>query len=232
MSATDFVIRYEFRSEGDATPTEFRITLDALTLANKEPLPATWPEWAALDFEQCPGCPLARAESPACPVAARLAGVVTRFAGVVSHQRVTVRVTVPERVYELRDGTVQTALSSLLGALMATAGCPVLGTLRPLVRFHLPFASELETVTRATSMYLLGQYLVAQRGGQPDWSLQGLSDSFRATLGVNRAFARRLRAAASRDASINALVRLDSQARSLPDLIESRLEELGFLFGL
>ncbi len=231
MPGEAFVIRYEFTPMDQGLPTEFRLELDPVTLADLAPAAAAWPDWARLDFEQCPGCPLSAAQSPACPVAARLAGVVARFADVASHQRVSVRVTVPERVYELRDGTVQGALSSLLGALMVTAGCPVLTSLRPLVRFHLPFASELETVTRATSMYLLGQYLAAQRGATPDWTLQGLADTFRATLAVNRAFANRLRAAAPRDANINALVRLDSLARSLPELVEGHLEELHFLFA-
>ena len=170
-------------------------------------------------------------ESPQCPAAIRLPEVVAGFADIFSYERVSARVTVPERTYEQADVAVQVALSSLLGVYMVTSGCPVLKPLRPMVRFHLPFATELETITRATSMYLLGQYLVVQDGGAPDWKMETLSENYAAASQVNRAFAGRLRAAAPKDANVNALIRLDSVARSVPDLIESQMDELRFLFG-
>ena len=40
---------------------------------------------------------------------------------------------------------------------MATAGCPWTDRLRPMARFHLPFANEAETVYRSVSMYLLSR---------------------------------------------------------------------------
>lgn len=231
MTAATFDIEYEFRDVGATGAVDrFRVALDPHTLLNAEPEPAEVPAWARLEFERCPNCPLAG--SPHCPVAARLGGLVSRFADVSSHARVAVQVRVAERTYAQHDVAVQSPLSSLVGVYMATSGCPVLSHLRPMVRFHLPFASELETVTRATSMYLLGQYLVAQGGGTPDWSLAGLAARYRDALEVNLAFARRLRAAAPRDANVNALIRLDSLARSLPELVEARLDELRFLFGL
>jgi hypothetical protein len=113
---------------------------------------------------------------------------------------------------------------------MVTSGCPVLSKLRPMVRFHLPFAAELETIARSTSMYLLGQYFVSQQGGTPDWSLQGLAANYQAAGLVNRAFAKRLRTAAPKDANVNALIRLHTFAQALPDTIENQLEELKFLF--
>lgn len=230
MTGTTFDIEYDFSDPGGDALGRFRVALDPKTLLNAAEAPASPPDWARLDFERCPDCPLAGTST--CPVAARLAEVVSRFADVSSHARVSVEVRVPERTYLQRDVPVQGPLSSLLGVYMSTSGCPVLGSLRPMVRFHLPFASELETVTRATSMYLLGQYLEAQGGAAPDWTLGGLAERYRAALAVNRAFARRLRAAAPRDANINALVRLDSLARSLPELVADRLGELRFLFGL
>ncbi len=172
-----------------------------------------------------------RPTRPSCPAAVRLPEVVAGFADIFSYARVSARVTVPERVYEQADVSVQVALSSLLGVYMSTSGCPVLSKLRPMVRFHLPFATELETFTRATSMYLLGQYLVAQDGGTPDWALTGLAETYRATSEVNRAFAPRLRAAAPKDANVNALIRLDSVTRSLPEVIAAEMDELRFLFG-
>ena len=226
-----FSIRYEISHPGSGKTSTFVVDIDPTTLLNKAPVPEVVPEWAKLSFKKCPNCPLSEDESPSCPAAVKLSDVVPRFAEIFSYERVSARVTVPERVYEQGDVALQTALSSLLGVYMVTSGCPVLGKLRPMVRFHLPFASELETITRATSMYLLGQYLVAQDGGTPDWSLATLSADYEATSQVNRAFASRLRAAASKDANVNALIRLDSVARAVPDLIETQLDELRFLFG-
>lgn len=226
-----FVIRYEIsHSAAGGGSWTFTVELDPKTLRNVAAPPEPAPEWTKLSSSKCPNCPLKEEDSPTCPAASSLADVVARFANIFSYERVSARVTVPERVYE-KDVSVQEALSSLLGVYMVSSGCPVLGKLRPMVRFHLPFATELETITRSTSMYLLGQYLVAQDGGTPDWSLTGLSADFEEASKVNRAFAGRLRAAALKDANVNALIRLDSVARSVPDLIESQMDELRFLFG-
>lgn len=230
MPHQPFVIRYELLLPGPRTAT-FTIELDPQTLVNTAPPPPETPAWAALSFEKCPNCPLDEAAAPRCPVAQHLSEVVQGFAEAFSYERVSARVTVPERVYEQHDLPMQAALSSLLGVFMVTSGCPVLGRMKPMVRFHLPFASELETIVRATSMYLLGQYVAGKRGGTPDWSLAGLADDYRAAAAVNRAFARRLRAAAPRDANVNALIRLDTFARAMPDSIDSHLEEVRFLFG-
>jgi hypothetical protein len=225
-----FVIHYEFRLPG-AVKVEFEIRLDPRTLVNVEPPPPVMPEWARLSFHKCPNCPLQDGASVACPVALRLSDVVPRFAQMFSFDKVSARVTVPERAYVREDLPIQVALSSLLGVFMVTSGCPVLAKLRAMVRFHLPFAAELETITRAASMYLLEQYFVKERGGTPDWTLAGLVDIYRATGSVNRTFAQRIRAAAPKDANVNALIRLDTFARAMPDTIENQLDELGFLFA-
>jgi hypothetical protein len=229
MLSAPFVIRYDFTLPG---PREiaFELKLDPVTLLNRAPIPDDVPAWAKLSCQQCKNCPLREQDSPTCPVAGQLVDVVELFAGMVSFEMVAVRVTVPERTYERHDVPVQVALSSLLGLYMVTSGCPVLAHLRPLARFHLPFASELETITRAVSMHLLEQYLRGQRGEVADWSLEALSKAYEATGAVNVAFAHRLRTAAPKDANVNALIRLDTFARAMPDSIESRLDELAFLF--
>jgi hypothetical protein len=230
MPESPFVIRYELTLPGPKK-VSFRIALDPKTLVNLSPPPADPPEWAALKFEKCPNCSLDEAATPCCPVARYLSEVVRGFSDAFSYDRVSVRVTVPERAYEQSNLPMQAALSSLLGIYMVTSGCPVLGRMGPMVRFHLPFASELETLVRASSMYLLRQYLIGKAGGDSDWSLQGLAEEYRATAEVNRAFARRLRAATPSDANVNALIRLDTFAQSMPESIDSHLEEVAFVFG-
>ena len=99
-----------------------------------------------------------------------------------------------------------------------------------MARFHLPLATEHETIYRAASMYLVAQFMVAQNGGTADWSLTGLEAIYARVHEVNLAIARRLREAASKDASANALVRLDLFAGGVAYSLRDRLRELGYLF--
>jgi hypothetical protein len=229
MAQPPFTIRYDLALPGGHVQS-FEVRLDPVTLQNLAQPPTTPPEWTRLSYQQCGNCPLKEEDSPHCPNALHLAELVARFADVFSYEKVNARVVVPERAYVNEEVPIQAALSGLIGIYMVTSGCPVLGRLRPMVRFHLPFAGELETITRAVSMYLLEQYVRAARGETPDWSLGGLVSVYEAAGEVNVAFAKRLRAAAPKDANVNALIRLDTYARAMPYTIESQLEELGFLF--
>ncbi len=229
MPSKPWFIRYEFTLP-EGKQAQFTVNLDPKTLANLAPPPASPPEWTRLEFQQCPNCPLKPKDCASCPVALQLCDVVTEFAHVFSFERVSAKVTVPERAYIADNVSAQGALSSLLGVYMVTSGCPLLSKMRPMVRLHLPFAAEIETLARSTSMYLLGQYFVSKRGGTPDWTLGGLAENYRQTSVVNRAFAKRLRAAAPKDANVNALIRLHAFAEAVPDTIEDQLQELQFLF--
>jgi hypothetical protein len=219
-----FVIRYEFLLEGGERRV-FTVELDETTLLNRAPLPADPPRWAKLEYHQCPACPLSPEKSPYCPTAAHLAELVSGFSATTSHQQAFVRVQLPEREVA-KQTSVQLGLSSLLGVHMTTSGCPVLARLRPMVRFHLPFATREETIFRSLASYLVGQYLKMKAGGQPDWTLAGLVETYDEVAQVNRAFAKRLRHAVERDAGVNALVRLDVLGRSLPDSIDDGLADL------
>ncbi|HCF59434.1 MAG TPA: hypothetical protein DFS52_15755 [Myxococcales bacterium] len=224
-----YPIHYLFRmSEG--TEVEFTVRLDPETLLNVAPLPEAAPEWTRLEFQKCPNCSLAPQQMPLCPTAAQLVEAAAGFSQTLSFEEAEVRVDVPERSMSART-TVQAGLSSLLGIYMSTSGCPILAKLRPMVRFHLPFATPLETMFRSTSMYLVGQFLRMQEGHAPDWTLAGLADTYRETAEVNRAFARRLWAASEKDANINALILLDVFTKAVSDSIEDRLVELKSIFS-
>ncbi|MBX7115256.1 MAG: hypothetical protein K1X64_13085 [Myxococcaceae bacterium] len=227
MSDT-YEITYTFAFDNGDKRT-FTIHLDRHTLADVGPLSDAPPEWTALDFAKCPNCPLSSQQVSCCPAAVRLAEVVKVFAQTVSYEKANVEVKVPERTYS-KQTSAQSGLSSLIGMQMAVCGCPVTAKLRPLVRLHLPFASGEETIFRAVGMYLLGQYLEAHAGGTPDWSLKGLAELYVEIGRTNRAFAKRLRAAAEKDANVNALTVLDTFAKVMPDSIDGRLDELRYLF--
>jgi len=85
-----------------------------------------------------------------------------------------VTVAVEERIYA-KDTTVQQGLTPLLGIIMTTTGCPVMEQLKPMVRFHLPFASLTETIFRMSSMFLMAQFLRSMEGKSAVWSLEGLT---------------------------------------------------------
>ena len=80
-------------------------------------------------------------------------------------------------------------------------------------------------------MYLVAQHFLAQRGEEPDWQLQHLPDVYKEVQVVNQSFAYRLRGAGGKDASPNALVRLDTFASSiLMSLDMDQMESFQALF--
>jgi hypothetical protein len=211
------MLKYVFELE-NGTRVRFDVDPERMA-APSDPSPGE-PEWVALEYQQCDNCPLDRAACRRCPAAADLLHILQAFRDVDSTARAVVYVRTHERTY-MRRCDVQTGLGSLLGLVMATSGCPILARMQPMARTHLPFASIEETIYRTASAYLLGQYFVARRGGTPDFELDGLRDLYAQLSVVNVAFARRIRAAAQRDAGLNAI----TQLFSLGTLVSLSLDE-------
>jgi hypothetical protein len=192
---------------------------------DERPVTAELPAWTALTFHQCCNCPLTTADTRRCPAATDVFRIAERFADKLSYERVHVRVQRGDRSYEM-DCDVQTGLGSLLGLAMASSGCPILGQLRGLARFHLPFAEFEETLFRTVGLYLLRQYFIAKDGGLPDFELVGLAQLYDDLQEVNRAFKRRIEAISPRDASINAVTLLFSVSALVAMQLDSGLEQL------
>lgn len=187
-----------------------------------------WPEWVALDYQQCPDCPLDKSASSCCPVAQRLLPLVDIANSLCSYDAVEVEVLTAERRV-LHATTAQRGMSALLGVVMATGGCPVLDRFKPMARFHLPFATEDETAYRAVSMYLLARYLADGRyEGDAVAELRAL---YADVQRVNLAIAARLRHACGRDAALNGLALLDLFAKGVPQAAEELFERLRPLFS-
>jgi hypothetical protein len=141
----DDTISYVFQIDSGA---EVRFDVDL----NRPAPGGDLPDWTLLEKDQCPHCPLARTPGARCPAAADLVPLVQRFSALASIGTAEVRVVRSE--YEVRKRTdTQTALSAMMGLILATSGCPILGRLRPLAQTHLPFASETETIYRIVTMY-------------------------------------------------------------------------------
>lgn len=219
-----FSITYTF-SFPDGSRKSFPVVLNKGDLSLRKETAADLPLWVILGYHQCENCPLDRSRTPYCPVAVNIAGIVDEFKNFVSHEKARVSVEVEERVYS-RETTVQQGLTPLLGIIMTTSGCPVLEQLKPMVRFHLPFASLTETIFRMASMFLMAQFLRAQEGKSAVWSLDGLTRVYVEVGKVNRDFAQRLRVAAKKDANVNALVNLDCFATMVPLAADDTLREI------
>jgi len=217
-----FVYIYKFR---DGSTKHFDLRLDPSNLLLITKKQENLPLWALLSFNKCTICPLSERQHVYCPISANFAGIVEQFKNFLSHERVSVTVACEERFYG-KETTVQGGLSPLLGIIMTTGGCPIMEQLKPMVRFHLPFASLDETIFRGVTMYLTAQYFRSQDGKKAEWSLDGLQKIYTEVGQVNQGFANRMRAAAKKDANVNALVNLDVFASMMTLAAEDTMKRL------
>ena len=221
-------INYRFEADTGVSHA-YVVQLDPVTLELQPTTPAALPGWVRLNHHQCPDCPLHSSEVPDCPMALALVEL-QHFAGQLdSFAPLTVSVTTPER--EVRASvSAQRGVSSLMGLIIATCACPDVAWLRPMARFHLPLATEEETIYRAASMYLLAQYFRLRSGAAADVTLEGLRQRYQRLHQINLGMAARLKSEPSKDASVNAVVLLDLFAKALPYSVDDSLAELDYLF--
>jgi hypothetical protein len=217
-------IVYEFKLSS-GLEKKFTILLDRETLAFVRERNDTPPDWARLDFEQCSNCPLNITLTRYCPIAANLSGIAQAFKDVTGPDKATTTVLVKERGY-FKSGSIQEGLSPLLGIIMTTSGCPIMEPLKPMVRYHLPFAGLDETVFRMISMYLTAQFIRSKAGKKPEWTLDGISRIYGEVKKLNKDFGLRMRAAAKSDANIHALVKLNVFAVMVPVEAEKTVKEI------
>jgi hypothetical protein len=221
---SSFFLKYRFTFP-DSSERVFDLQLDRDTALLTSPTPVEPPAWTRLGFNQCSGCPFEEAATPHCPAALHLSGVIDGFTDLVSFDTVRVSVESEERSV-VATLSAQQALSSLMGLVMASSGCPRTGVFRPMARFHLPFSNEAETAYRVAAMYLVAQHFAERDGGAPDVALKNLEQVYRGMHAVNRGMAQRLRAASRQDAIINAIVLLDVYSSLVPAAIHDMLEEM------
>lgn len=209
----DNTITYVFQIDSGA---EVRFDVDLDRPAAQGDLP----NWTLLETDKCPHCPLPALPGARCPAAADLVPLIQRFSALASIGTAEVHVVRAE--YEVRKRTdTQTALSAMMGLVLATSGCPILSRMRPLAHTHLPFASETESIYRITAMHLFSCFLDQKT---PD--LKGLTALFTDIDNLNLAFAKRIKRAIENDASINALVLLHSRNMMASLLIDDNIEKI------
>jgi hypothetical protein len=224
-----FEIRYRFTFGSGETRT-FTLSLGHDTLTLRREAPSLLPPWTALGHHRCTNCPLDPATTSHCPIAANLVEIVSAFRDRLSHEEADVTVTTRERSYR-KHTTIQEGLSSLKGIVMVTSGCPVMDRLKPMVRFHLPFATMEETAFRMVATYLVAQHYRRRRGLAADATLAGMKLIYADVAEINKSFALRLAETAGKDASLNALVNLDCFAEMIPLAADDMLAEIEGYFA-
>lgn len=214
------VISYNYKFKfDDGREINFDIKIEPITMTifrdAKE-----YPDWAKLENFKCSHCPLDPNEYKFCPVAINLNCVIKSFNHVNSYEKVFIEITSDDRGY-FKETDVQNGVSSLIGVLMVTSGCPIMAKLKPMVRFHLPFSTLEETEYKVFSMYLLAQYLRYINGKNPDWKLTKLQKIYDDIKILNQNVANKIADLELKDASINAVVVLNNFA----DIVTFTIEE-------
>lgn len=215
-------------------PIEYRITLDdnhefsyliELDRGYDIAVAQAAPSWTRLENQQCSNCPLSRENFSHCPAAVDLHRVIEDFQGLPAIKKATVWVRTPEREYTKQVG-LEEGLRALLGVIMATSACPVLGKLRPMAQNHLPFASNQEFSLRAVSLYLARQYFNFREGRHADWELKGLVRMFQQLQLVNQAFWQRIHDTCKGDSNLKAFLTFFSMSSSMTYSLETQLQKI------
>lgn len=183
------------------------------------------PYWTQMHYKRCPNCKMDDALYHNCPVAINIFELMHIFREIVSYDEVKVEVTTEERAYT-KNTTVQQAVSSIVGIYMASSQCSIMSKLKPMLRYHLPFASLEETAYRAISMYFFSEYFKGQKTKQDIPDLGKLVKIYDEIQIVNKCFALRLSELNMKDAGISAIAILNSFANYVSFSInEEMLEE-------
>ncbi len=220
----DYIFKFKDKKE-----KRVHVCLNPQTLDLIAEIPENLPTWTNLYFHQCPNCLLPIQTNSKCPVAVHFVDLIESFKHLQSYDIILVEIMTPERI-TFKETSAQKGLSSLIGLIMATCGCPHTVFLRPMARFHLPCANALETTLRAASMYLVAQYFRRKQGLDADLELEGLKKIYSNIQLINVAMAERLRAIADKDVALNALIILDSFAQIVPFSIDESLDEIHHLY--
>lgn len=213
----------------DGYKKEFRVDFDNQSLQSKLPDGSHYPDWTQLEFHQCINCPLTSEDYLYCPLAVNLVPIIYWCKDLASYNEVDVTVTSAER--EVRAHTsLQRAVSSLLGLLMSSSACPKMEFLRPLARFHLPLATQEETIFRIVSATFLKKYFDHKKNKSDEDSLVELKQQYQDLQDLNRFIAERVRGAIKRDTAVNAIVLLDVLSKSVSVSLDDSLQQIRYLF--
>lgn len=230
LRRSPFEFHYHFQFE-DSRRAEYSIALDPESLSlipgerNQEPA-----EWTRLEYQQCQCCPLTPERNPYCPIAVNIMELVDTFKDVFSYHDCMVICDAAERTYSKKTSVME-GLSAIFGVIMATSDCPKMEFLKPMARFHLPFATIEETTVRTASMYLLGQYFRSTNQPEMKCDFKTLENYYAQVQLVNEGLLERINSLSSEDADKNAIITLHSLSQFLAMEIDYSLSSLEHIFA-
>ena len=223
-------IVYKFHDK-DKVATIINLSFDEETYQLRLPADAPKPAWAKLECNKCRNCNIGDGHEY-CPAALSMAHYLPHFADCFSYTVSVVEVETANRVV-VSKLPLQSAVASLIGLTLATSGCPRTQFLRPMARFHLPFADQRETVFRSLGAWLLVEYIRSNAGGKSvHLSFAGLKEAYSQVSIVNSTLAERLRAVVTHDAALNAIIILDTFALITPDNVDGGFEDISDIIML
>jgi len=225
MAEETLIFKYTF-SFSESIYRTFELKVNPQTLLAVPSTDDKAISWAKMDYFRCPNCPL-DSSTEYCPLAIRCYPIINFFNSFPSTQTANIIVETNERVV-YKYTSVQMGVSSLFGLIMTTSGCPILGRLRPLVEYHLPFSTLDETEYRVFSMYIFLQFLKMSKGETPDWKFEGLKKLYEEVEIVNRSIIEKLNHIEMNDTSRNAAVGLNNFAQYILAILDDNEHEKFF----
>lgn len=220
---------FHFIEQPEWDDLSFRVMLGRATGLAESPRECRPQRWTRLEFCQCEICPLTSADTEHCPIAYNISGLIEKFNGVFSIESCEISVNVSQRSYVKRTHASE-GLGSLLGIYMATSGCPHMAPLKPMARFHLPFASLEETIYRQAGNLLLSEYFRQKAEQRMGLDLQQLLEVNKRIDRVNLGICKRVEQIVESDVSRNALAVLNTFGVMLRQQLLDRLESLNYLY--
>lgn len=184
--------------------------------------------WKRLEYCKCSNCNIDAKNNKYCPVAENILPIISDFKNIDSWEEIKVDVECNRRHYFSKT-SVQDALKSLIGLIMASSNCPHFKFLKPLAKLHLPFASYEETISRVAGAYLLEEYL-KDKNTPP--SLEGLNKNYHELTQVNHGIISRIRGLENGDAGKNAMADLDGLIQMFTMEYEMNLDDMYSLFEI
>jgi hypothetical protein len=225
-----FHFLYHFQFANGPTK-DYRVSLNPDTLSL---IPvasaAVMPEWVRLAHRQCRQCPLTPDSHPNCPIAVNLMELVESFKTIISYDDCMVICETAERQYSKKTSVME-GLAAIFGIIMATSDCPIMNFLKPMARFHLPFATIEETTVRTASMYLLANYLKYKNQKEMTFDFKTLEKHYQKVQVVNEGLLARITNVSGKDADKNAIITLHSLSQFLSAEISYSLNELEYIFA-
>jgi hypothetical protein len=198
----------------------FDIRLDKESLDLKDDVLET-PPWATRKEFGCKNSRCTITDEEYCPIAQIIQKLIGSFNNILSTEIVRATVISEQRTFS-NECAMQVAVSSLAGLYMPTCGCPVLGMLKPMVRYHLPFASLEETEFRVFSTFLLAQFLRVGKQLSPDFHFSELIALYKEIQTINRLAAAKIRELEKSDAIVNGLMILNAFAQMVSFDLEDK----------